>query len=370
MSTPLHTQTGSLSQQGIFYRYRILWHILFWVWLYSLDVFIFGVGYDNISLFLKFALLEMPGQLLFAYAVAYWILPRHFRNQQYGATFAWTFVVFFLTGVVGHWLFMGTGSYSVETTTWDLPKIFLRAFYSFLKALIFIVIKLVRMWYENQKAVTEMDKSRLESELKMLKGQVNPHFMFNTLNNLYGLIGKNPLHAQESVLGLSGILRYMLYDSNQKTVPLQREIKCIESYIQLEKLRYPGNLSVSVNIQDEVRGLSIVPLCLFPFVENSFKHGASEIISDAWINIDLSVYKNDFIFKIENSKGHAIISRNGNGIGLSNVKRRLELLYKSDHRLQIVEAKEHYLVVLKIALKEMKKQNVEAYEGEMSYRGR
>jgi sensor histidine kinase YesM len=360
---------NSKSNAGVSQQ-RILWHIVFWVWLYFLDVFIFGVGYENITLFLKFALLEMPGQLLFAYAVVYWILPRHFKKRRYPETLLQLFLVFIVTGFIGHILFITTSSYTIETTTWDLPKIFLRAFYSFLKALIFIVIKLVRVWYENQQTVAEMEKSRLESELKMLKDQVNPHFMFNTLNNLYGLIGKNPLHAQESVLGLSGILHYMLYDSNQNRVPLQREIKCIEDYIELEKLRYAGNLSISINVQNDVRDLSIVPLSLFPFVENSFKHGVSELIKDAWINIDCSIYKNDFIFKIENCKGPTINTSNGKGIGLSNVKRRLELLYKNEHKLQIIDGEERFLVVLKIALSEMKAENIEAYEVEVSYRGR
>lgn len=359
---------NSLPWASVFSRYRILWHILFWTWLYALDVFIFGVGYANVTLFLKFALLEMPGQLFFAYAVVYWVLPRYFKTQRLVEMFVLLFAVFVITGLLGHFLFVTTASYGTEVTWWDLPKIFLRAFYSFLKACIFIVIKLVIVWYQSQKTVSEMEQNRLASELKMLKDQVNPHFMFNTFNNLYGLIRKDPLRAQESVLGFSGILHYMLYDSNQPTVPVQRELQCIEDYIELEKLRYQDNLSVSINVQEQVRGLAIVPLSLFPFVENSFKHGASEQISEAWINIDLSVFKNDFIFKIENSKGVRLNHTNGHGIGLTNVKRRLELLYGSRHKLQIIEGDERYLVVLKIFLTEMTPQNVNTYESEMSYR--
>jgi two-component system LytT family sensor kinase len=347
---------------------RILWHVIFWIWLYCLDVFIFGVGYGDIPSFMEMALLEMPGQLVLAYAIVYWILPLHIKRMRYAETIGLIFLVFFLVGLFGQMVFIESGSYKMEVPFWSIPKIFLRAFYCFLKALIFIALKLTKMWYQNQKIVVELEKHRIESELKMLKDQVNPHFMFNTLNNLYGLIGKNPLQAQESVMGLSGILHYMLYDSNQPRVPLQREIKCIEDYIELEKLRYPGNLSISINIQDQVRSLAIVPLSLFPFVENSFKHGASELISDAWINIDFSVYKNDFIFKIENSKGRNANKSERKGIGLTNVKRRLELLYKNDHKLQIIDGEERYLVVLKISLSEMKVLNADVYENEVSYR--
>jgi two-component system LytT family sensor kinase len=238
-----------------------------------------------------------------------------------------------------------------------------------LKACIFIVFKLIIEWNKAQKRVTEMERSRVESELKMLKDQVNPHFMFNTLNNLYGLIDQNPQRARESVLGLSGILHYMLYESNQKTVSLRNEIKCIRDFIELEKLRYAGTLSVALNIHENMDDFEVAPLCLFPFVENSFKHGASEIVRDAWVNIDFSCYKNNFIFKVENSKGLARPqSTNGKGIGLYNVKRRLELFYGDDHQLQIIDSEERYLIVLKISLTRMTTGKHQPHETELSYR--
>ena len=367
----LNLRTGWFAET--YSRYPVFWHILFWIWLYVLDVLIFGIGYQNVKNFIVYALVEMPGQLIFAYSIVYWILPRFFIQGRYREAIWLTIALFFLIGLLGHGIAFGISKfpgtpYSNGNAWWSLSKIMLAAFYCALKACIFIVIKLIMLWYDNEKKVAEMEKTRLESELKMLKDQVNPHFMFNTLNNLYGLIGKNPPHAQESVLGLSEILRYMLYDSNQRTVALDTELKCIEHYIELEKLRYPGNLSISMNVQHEVRELSIVPLSLFPFVENSFKHGASEHIREAWINIDLSVYKDEFIFKIENSKGGYVSRLPPNGIGLKNVKRRLELLYPNHHRLQIVDGEEAFLVILKITLPEMKIQPAEAYEGEMSYR--
>jgi two-component system, LytTR family, sensor kinase len=350
-------------------KQRILWHSLFWIWLYATDVFIFGVAYNNIDLFKSLALLEMPGQLFFAYLFIYWLLPRHLRRNNYIESVAWVIFFFLITGFITQTLFLIFPAPGTTEIFWDPPKIMMRAFYCILKACIFIVLKLTMTWYENQKAVVELERSRTASELKMLKDQVNPHFMFNTLNNLYGLIGKNPIHAQESVMGLSGIFRYMLYETNQKFVPLKREIKCIEDYIALEKLRYANILSVSVNIDPKVNELSIVPLVLFPFVENSFKHGASELIRDAWINVDMAIFKEEFIFKIENSKQNYLESER-RGIGLANVKRRLELTYGDNHKLQLIEQGDQYLVVLKIALKEMQAQTVEIYEDEVSYRGR
>jgi hypothetical protein len=333
-----------------------------------MDVLIFGFGYNNISLFLKISVLEMPPQILFAYVVMYWIIPRHRKRNKPHETIGLLFITFLVSGIIGHLLFLPFSGYSTETSVWDISKIMVRGFYAVLQGGMAIVIKLAIMWYENDKRVSAMEKSNLESELKMLKDQVNPHFMFNTLNNLYGLVGRNPVHAQESILRLSGILHFMLHESNYPTVPLHLEIRCINDYIELEKLRYTDSLSISFNVQQEVRDLSLVPLTIFPFVENSFKHGISELIRDAWVNIDLSLYRDEFIFKIENSKSPSYKNPNSTGIGLNNVKRRLELIYGKDHKLQILDGTDSYLVVLKIALTRMEKTQHPAYESEMSYR--
>lgn len=346
---------------------RVLYHVLFWIVLYILDVLIFGFGYENVDRFVTIVLAEVPPQILLAYTVMYWIIPQYVTKKLFFESIFFLFIAFLVSGFIGHILFIIFSLYSSDASLGDLPKIFVRGFYAFLHASIAIAIKLVKMWYENEKRVSEMEKTKLESELKMLKDQVNPHFMFNTLNNLYGLIGKNPVHAQESVLGLSRILHYMLYESNHDRIRLQQEIRCIRDYIELEKLRYPGNLSISLNVQDTVNELSVVPLIIFPFVENSFKHGTSEMVEDAWINIDFSIFKNSFVFKIENGKSPKLTTTEMKGIGLNNVKRRLELIYGDDHSLQIMDSPESFLVILKIALSRMKKMESNRYETEMSY---
>ena len=352
----------SPSSKGI----RILYHVLFWIALYVLDVLIFGIGYENVDHFVTLVLAEMPPQVLLAYTVMYWIIPRYVRQRRFTESFISLFVAFMVSGFVGHLFFFVFNLYDANTSVADIPKIFVRGFYALLHASIAIAIKLIKMWYENEKRVSEMEKSKLESELKMLRDQVNPHFMFNTLNNLYGLIGKNPIQAQESVLRLSRIMHHMLYESNHNRILMRQEIRCIRDYIELEKLRYPENLSISLNLQDQVQDLSIVPLTIFPFVENSFKHGASEMIEEAWINIDFSTFKNSFVFKIENGKGPKV-SFESSGIGLNNVRRRLELIYGDDHSLNIIDGTETFLVVLKISLSRMNKMEARQYETEVSY---
>jgi two-component system, LytTR family, sensor kinase len=346
---------------------RILYHILFWIALYVLDVLIFGFGYANVDGFITIVLAEVPPQVFLAYTVMYWIIPQYVAKKLFSKSLIFLFVAFLVSGIMGHMLFIALSLYGREVSLFDVPQIFVRAFYAFLHACIAVVIKLIKMWYENERRVSEMEKTKLEAELKMLKDQINPHFMFNTLNNLYGLIAKNPMHAQESILRLSRILHHMLHQSNRERIPLQEEIRCIRDYIELEELRYPGNLSISLNVQDNVNDLSIVPLSIFPLVENSFKHGASEMIKDAWINIDFSTFKNEFVFKIENGKIERTLSENGRGIGLNNVKRRLQLIYGADHSFSVIESPESFLIILKIAIARMKVTERTAHETEVSY---
>jgi two-component system, LytTR family, sensor kinase len=347
---------------------RFLRHLLFWVWVYLVDVFVFGVGYENIPLFLKLALLEMPGQLFFAYLIMYWVVPRYIRDKQ---IIKWSFVTvlaFLACGIIGHALFIGFKAYTTDPGLWDIPKIFLRGFYSVLKACLAVLVKLGVMWYENEKKVAALEKAKLEGELKMLKEQVNPHFMFNTLNNLYGLIARNPEQAQESVIRLSGILQFMLHESNHMTIPIQRELQCVRDYVDLEKIRYSERLSVSIQASEEVSALSIAPLLLFPLVENSFKHGVADNLDEAWINLHCSIDRQTFVFTLENSKAPARESNISGGIGLTNVRRRLELMYPDAHSFQTMDSDDSFMVVLKIQKSKMNGQSVELYEAEMSYR--
>lgn len=338
-------------------------HVLFWTCIYFFDVFVFGWDTQNYRLFFRMVTFEMPGQLVLAYVIMYLCIPWYFQKR-YIETAALFCVTFFLASFSCHVLiYYFSDYYSRDVALFSFSKLLLRGFYLFANAAIFVIVKASTMWYKNEMRLSEMQGIKVESELKMLKDQINPHFMFNTLNNLYGLIERNPGHAQEMVLGLSRILHYMLHESNNSFVTVRKEMNCIRDYIELEKIRYPGNLSVSVNQENGTDCLAIVPLVIFPFVENSFKHGASETIDTAWINIDCSVHKTEFLFKIENTRN--IVSHDlsqPGGIGLKNVRRRLELIYGEDHSLQIFDGHDTYLVVLKIKLARMTSPPVPADE--------
>jgi LytS/YehU family sensor histidine kinase len=216
-------------------------------------------------------------------------------------------------------------------------------------------IKLGKYYYKKNEAAQILEREKLKAELQLLKAQVHPHFLFNTLNNLYSLTLTQSGQAPEVVLKLAGLLRYMLYECDVVKVPLVKEIKLLQDYIQLEELRYGERLDLSVNIKGSVEGKIIAPLILLPFIENSFKHGASEELDQAWISLDLTIQENKLKFKLINAvpPSPLFISEPeimAHGIGLENVRKRLELLYPDRYELKTIMEAETYLVSLTMDL--------------------
>ncbi|WP_410221304.1 sensor histidine kinase [Pedobacter sp.] len=209
-----------------------------------------------------------------------------------------------------------------------------------------LLIKFVRMWYERKQMA-------LHSELNFLKAQIHPHFLFNTLNNLYALTLDNSPSSPEVVLGLSQILRYMLYECKSDYVPLKRDVEIIKNYITLEKLRHGDRLDLNFKIDGEINHQQIAPLLMIPLIENAFKHGASEMMEGAWINMVLEVNSNSIKFKVSNGKP---IEQNETHrihfgkIGLENVKKRLELIYPETHQFTIYDEEDMYVAILEITL--------------------
>lgn len=200
---------------------------------------------------------------------------------------------------------------------------------------------------ENEK---HLIKDKLESELKFLRNQINPHFLFNTLNNIYGLARKKSDNTAEVVMKLSKILRFMLYETSKQSIKISEEMKMLDDYIELEKIRYSQRLSVYFVKQIDDESQDISPLLLLNFVENAFKHGTSESKGPAFIKIHLELSNNLLTFEIENTKGNQELLNKSGKIGLENVKRRLELLYK-EHEIKVVNEQGIFKVYLKVNLK-------------------
>jgi two-component system, LytTR family, sensor kinase len=247
------------------------------------------------------------------------------------------------------------------------PKMTIEMVNIYLIAALYTMFYFMRDWYEQQRLSQELQRDKVEAQLQLLKSQVQPHFIFNTLNNIYSLSLKNNPKTPDLIYRLSSLLSYMLYDSRQDTIPVQKEMEYIHNYIELEKIRYGERLDVAVNCFDTVDKFFIPPFLLLPLVENSFKHGVSNDVGASWIRIDVSVKDDWLTVKIENSRvtdnhngnGHHNGQLNGNGhtnsqavgyngIGLQNVKQRLEILYPDRHDFKHLSEGQSFLTVLKL----------------------
>lgn len=224
----------------------------------------------------------------------------------------------------------------------DIRLIVIFFIYSFL-------IRLAVNWYDNQKLQAEFIQQKQISELALLRSQVNPHFFFNTLNNIYSLVYQKSEDAPEAVMKLSSIMRYMLYDATTDKVLLEKEIEYLKSFIELEKLRLKNKDFVLLDIRGSAEGLVIAPMLLIPFVENAFKH-ASRAVAAPGIRVTLDILPEQIVFEVRN-----YIRKNQNaprdqqgGIGLINIRRRLELLYPGRYNLDILSEEDLFTIQLTI----------------------
>lgn len=206
-------------------------------------------------------------------------------------------------------------------------------------------------WFELEAKKKEMENEKLIAELNFLKAQINPHFLFNTLNNLYYLAYSKSENTTEVIAKLSQMMRYMIYDSNHPKVLLSKEIEYMQSYISLERMRLNNQIPIQFDIEGNVENVWITPLIFITFLENAFKHGVSNNNPDAWVNISIQLDGKECIYTVKNSKP-TVKNETGekSGIGLQNVKRRLALSYPEKHQLEIEDGMNVYRVQLNLML--------------------
>ena len=210
-----------------------------------------------------------------------------------------------------------------------------------------LLIKLAVEWFETQKLKSELMLEKKSGELALLRSQINPHFLFNTLNNIFSLVYKKSDDAPEAVMRMSSIMRYMLYDATTDEVLLEKEIEYLRSFIELEKLRLRHKDFVELTISGEVGGRTIAPMLLIPFVENAFKHG-SRNVANPGIRINLTIGEKQILFEVSNTirKNNPSGKDHVGGIGLNNIRRRLNLLYPGKYQLTICPGNDLFNVQL------------------------
>ncbi len=207
-------------------------------------------------------------------------------------------------------------------------------------------------WFELEAKKKAIENERLMAELNFLKAQINPHFLFNTLNNLYYLAYSKSDNTTEVIDKLSKMMRYMIYDSNHPKVLLSKEIEYMQNYISLEQLRLNNEVPVNFKVEGELENMRIAPLIFITFLENAFKHGVNNKTSEAWVDVSILLNGNECVYTVANSKQPLPQdSKEGkSGIGLQNVQRRLELSYPNQYTLKVEDKENSYSVQLNIKL--------------------
>jgi len=319
-------------------------HSIFWM----LSIYAIG-SYFSISSLFKFidvfySLLFQIPLFFLVYVNLRILIPRFLDQGKYLLYFLiipWlilsTYTIHELTFEVMFPL-MDSDFYMVSFTEWQvLASIFL------IYLILTTLIKLSKSWYTLQ----QVEKEKLSLELNSLKTQINPHFLFNSLNSIYSQALAKSGQTSETVLELSNLLRYMLYEVEEDKVPLVKEVEMLENYIELQKLRLEEGSKVEITLEGELEDVLIAPLLLFPLVENAFKHGRKDDSEQAFIDIKLKV-GTAISFSIKNKLGKIDDMEKGRygGIGLENVKRRLELIYPNSHEFEILKTETEFQVKL------------------------
>jgi len=243
-----------------------------------------------------------------------------------------------------HWIdYIFPGYYFIAYYNfWDISLIF--AIYLLLTSL----IRLARSWFRLQ----ETEKEKTLAELKALKSQINPHFLFNSLNNIYSLARKSSEQVPLKIVQLSDLMRHILYESDVEFIALEKELDMIKNYIELQNLRSKDKDKIELLIKGETKDKKIAPLLFLPFVENSFKHGIKGGAENLFVEININVNDSSLKFSIRNSVGESVQKTNSKyrGIGIENVRKRLKLIYPEKHSLKISEDKKVFLVNLQLQL--------------------
>jgi len=301
----------------------LLFHLLFWVLYFISNAFLwqtFDRTYNDTT---YYGLTRLPLKIVAVY-VNFFLLGQFFFKKKYITFFFFFLLNLFLAGFVQTYI-STSGVFNYQTfTQYSLPICSVVLFSS-----IFVVI---HQFFVQVKEAKQLEIDKIKNELNFLKAQFQPHFLFNTLNNIYSLTFDNSQLAGKSILQLSGLLRYVLYESDGEKVDLQKEINHLKEYIELEKIRFAARMELSFNISGNTSDKKIIPILLIPFLENAFKHASNKLNEKIWVTIDLIIKETSLSFTVENSvfaDGKTQVQHSYSGIGLENVKRRLSLLYKN-----------------------------------------
>lgn len=356
-------------------KWRLLRHLIFWLlwFLFQLVLYSFSPSpalqrqpfLHRLIIISPETLMYMIPSLFLAYTLMYLVIPKLVLPGKYAfATISAVILIFFTAAfsaalsmtVIDYLRHLNADKMSPLIAREAHPAIYVQFGVAMLAGLrgsitvggVAAAIKLMKCFYEEQQTALVLEKEKANAELQMLKAQLHPHFLFNTLNNIYSFTQDVSEKASGMIMGLSQLLRYILYDCSKPLVPLEQELKMINDYIALESTRYDDGLDISLQLP-EVSSFLIAPLMLLPFIENAFKHGASQMTEHPWISVSVTMKADMLSMKVINGKPETVKSTTP-GIGIENVRKRLQLIYPHQHTLAITNEREIYIINLDLKL--------------------
>ncbi len=335
-------------------KYRLQRHVFYWLCYILVWACYWTLVHSVFLLNLYRMVLLLPFFMVFSYPLIYLVLPRVLLKAKY----LQFFLIILCWGIAG-WYFNAFYRATVFIPGQELigiaaanKTIFEPASFLCLTTTggCMTVSALVKHWMKKQQDWIEAQQEKTSAQLQLLKAQLHPHFLFNTLNNIYSFALESSPKTPQLVLKLSSLLSYMLYDCKAEEVLLEKEVEVMKNYIDLEKERYGDKIDISVNIQGDIQDKYITPLLMLPFLENAFKHGTSEQFDRPWMSVDIAVKDHILKCKVVNSKNE-IVPFHENGVGINNVKKRLELLYPGKYDLKLADEEDFFVVSLMLELK-------------------
>ena len=338
--------------QRFILRYK-LYHLLFWgFYIVAGAIFLPVAKNTGITILKQFPIFVLHATVV--YINFQILIPRFLLVRNYIAyvvsVILLVFSVTFPIAIIIHTIIENQ---EFQSMVWSPVFLYLLALSVLFTVIFTMLLKFLKQWYEDQRVSRELTQVQLETELKYLKAQINPHFLFNSLNNLYALTLRKSDLAPEVVLRLSDILRYVLYDTTMGAVDIQKELSHLRDFIELERIRLGDRVEIIVDLVEPPTDMNIEPMLYLTLLENAFKHGSDGLQDDAWVLVQGYPTLEGYAMTIENSvklSDTKITNSKVGGIGLENLKKRLNLSYPGKHQLKITQTDSKYSVLLEIQL--------------------
>lgn len=336
---------------------EVVFNLIFWLLYFLYEWFGLAALSGDFSSYFINACLALPSSFLISYLTVHVFIKNYYNKgkkiQFWIIQITASLLLLLARRIFNYYIIYPTYfPWAQQIPFFSFGKLIVELVNLYLITGVYSLFYFVRSWYDERQKAQTLLQEKTVAELELLKSQIQPHFIFNALNNIYSVAIKTSPETAKLVSHLSNFLDYNLYQAKQPFVPLTAEIAYLKHYIELQKNRYGNKLDTSINIYDDIEDLYLAPLILLPLIENSFKHGIANCIKQGWIRVDVSRHPDDFSIKIENSVEEKPPQNEfkNSGIGIKNVQKRLEIIYPNAHEFKIVGEPHSYLVILKIKI--------------------